>query len=163
MREVKFYHLRRRGLELGLTRLLELSTERGIRSVVRLPDDDMCRYYDEYLWTYKENSFLAHGLEKDGDLSYQPICLTSGLGNPNGSEVLMIGGGFVGGQDFEGFRMVCYVFGDEDVAQKKRAREEWVRCRSLMGVDVGEMSYWQEEGGKWLCKKHLKEGEEALS
>ena len=156
--EVRFYHSRGRAYEIALTRLLEISISRDKNSVVRLSDDAMCDYYDEYLWTYSDDSFLPHGTDKSGDVEYQKIWLTTTLENPNGSEILFIAGAIEVEEEVveQRFRMLCYVFGD-DKPDKENARKEWIRWKQAVGEGVKKVSYWKQEGGKWNLEREIPE------
>ena len=85
--EVYFYHLERRTLEEVLPTLLERSLERGWRAAVQAASEERVEALDTLLWTYREESFLAHGTARDGHVEAHPIYLTSGGDNPNGAQV----------------------------------------------------------------------------
>ena len=59
--EVLFYHLERQGLEKVLPSLVVKTLERGWRAVVQAGSAERLAAIDLALWTYKEESFLAHG------------------------------------------------------------------------------------------------------
>src|SRR3954463_5268159 len=93
MAETLFYHLERRTLEDVLPGLLERTRERGWRAVVRVGSAERMETLDTHLWTYSEQSFLAHGTAADGHPSRQPIYLTTEEENPNAGQVLFLVGG----------------------------------------------------------------------
>ena len=64
--EVLFYHLERQGLEKVLPSLVEKTLERGWRAVVQAGSHERLAAIDLALWTYKEDSFLAHGTPRTG-------------------------------------------------------------------------------------------------
>ena len=74
--EIWFYHLTRQPLDRALPTLLERSLERGWRAGVQATSEERVAALDEWLWTYSEESFLAHGVTRDGDFENQPIFLT---------------------------------------------------------------------------------------
>ena len=90
MAEVLFYHLERRPLERVLPVLLEKTLERGWRAVVQTASEDYAEALDGHLWTYREDSFLPHGLASDRDAPRYPIVLTPETVNPNGAQVRFI-------------------------------------------------------------------------
>ncbi|HSM20221.1 MAG TPA: DNA polymerase III subunit chi, partial [Hyphomicrobiales bacterium] len=87
MTEVLFYHLERQPLERVLPQLLEKSLARGWRAVVQAGSDERVEALDAALWTYREDSFLAHGTAGDGNAAMQPVFLTAGGDNPNQADV----------------------------------------------------------------------------
>ena len=88
--EVWFYHLERSTLDQVLPGLLEKTRERGWRALVRSSSAARLVEVDETLWTYRDDSFLAHGRDSAEHAARQPILLTEGLENPNGAQALFI-------------------------------------------------------------------------
>ena len=87
MTEVLFYHLTESTLEDALPGLLERSVERGWRAVVQTGTEDRRDALDGHLWTYRDDSFLAHATDREPHPTEQPILLMTGEGNPNGSKI----------------------------------------------------------------------------
>jgi DNA polymerase III subunit chi len=145
MTEVYFYHLERRTLEEVLPTLLERSLERGWRAAVQAASEERVEALDTLLWTYREESFLAHGTARDGHADAQPIYLTADNGNPNGAQVRFL----VDGAELEDaapYARVVYVFDGKDEGAVGRARAEWQRAKA-QGFSV---SYWQQDTqGRW--------------
>jgi DNA polymerase-3 subunit chi len=63
MAEALFYHLTESTLEEALPPLLEKSLERGWRAVVQVASPERRDALDQHLWTYRDDSFLAHGAD----------------------------------------------------------------------------------------------------
>ena len=113
--EVYFYHLERRTLEEVLPTLLERSLERGWRAAVQAASEERVEALDTLLWTYREESFLAHGTARDGFAEAQPIYLTAGGDNPNGAQVrFLVDGAEL--DDAAPYARVVYVFDGRDEA-----------------------------------------------
>ena len=91
MTEVLFYHLERASLESVLPDLLEKSLERGWRAVVRIGAPERVDALDGALWTFSDDSFLAHGSQGEG--ADQPIWLTAGDDMPNSPNILFLADG----------------------------------------------------------------------
>lgn len=150
MTEVLFYHLERAALEDVLPGLLEKTRERGWKALVRAGSDERVAALDSHLWTYREESFLPHGLTRDPNASEQPILLTAAHGNPNGAEVLFLVDGattddWAGGEVAVAARVVL-IFDGRDAAALDAAREHWKQAKAS-GHDV---TYWQQgASGKW--------------
>ena len=67
--------------------LLERSLERGWRAVVQTGTEERRDALDAHLWTFRDDSFLAHATDREARLEEQPVVLTTGAGNPNGAEI----------------------------------------------------------------------------
>jgi DNA polymerase-3 subunit chi len=143
-----FYHLERRTLEEVLPTLLERSLERGWRAAVQAASEERVEALDTLLWTYSEESFLAHGTARDGQPGAHPIYLTAGEDNPNGAQVRFL----VDGAELEDaapYARVVYVFDGRDEAAVSQARAEWQKAKA-QGFSV---SYWQQDAkGGWQQK-----------
>jgi DNA polymerase-3 subunit chi len=88
--DIWFYHLERSPLEEVLPGLLEKTLGRGWRALVRGGDPARLRALDTHLWTWREDSFLPHGLDDEPMADRQPVLLTDKLDNPNGGQALFI-------------------------------------------------------------------------
>lgn len=146
--EVLFYHLERQPLERVLPSLLEKTLERGWRAVVQLGSGERMEALDLELWTYRDDSFLAHATAKDGAGEHQPIYLTTGEETPNAAGVRFMVDGAVGSR-FSGYVRIVYLFDGNDPDAKAKAREQWLAARKA-GCTV---TYWQQaESGRWEKK-----------
>lgn len=145
MTEVLFYHLERQTLEAVLPSLLEKTLERGWKAVVQAGSEERLAALDQALWTYKEDSFLAHGTKKDGFSERQPIYLTTGEETPNGAGVRFLVDGATAA-DLSGLVRAVYMFDGNDAEAKARAREHWQAARAA-GHTV---TYWRQSSeGRW--------------
>jgi len=82
MTEMLFYHLQRQPIERVLPTLIEKSIERGWRVVVQVASDERLEALDAHLWTFRDDSFLAHGTWRESDVREQPVLLTVNDDNP---------------------------------------------------------------------------------
>lgn len=145
MAEVWFYHLERTGPEQALPELLEKTLARGWRAVVRSPDPGRLEHFDRRLWTYRDDSFLPHGMAGEAASGRQPILLTTEIGNPNGAQALFLLDGAEPGP-LDGWERCVILLDGRDEAAVTAARARW---RELKGSGV-EVSYWkQTETGGW--------------
>jgi DNA polymerase III subunit chi len=146
--EVYFYHLERRSLEEVLPTLLERSLDRGWRAAVQAASEERVEALDTLLWTYRDDSFLAHGTARDGVAEAQPIYLTAGDDNPNRAQVRFL----VDGAELDGdapYLRVVFVFDGRDQDAVARARAHWQEAKAR-GASV---SYWQQDTeGRWQQK-----------
>lgn len=143
--EIWFYHLERSTLGQVLPGLLEKTRERGWRALVRAADPGLLDDIDERLWTYRDDSFLAHGRAAEPEAARQPILLTDAPGNPNGAQALFIVDQSELG-DTEGLERCFIIFDGRDEAALQAARQRWKALKDA-GADL---AYWrQSPEGRW--------------
>ena len=143
--EVWFYHLERTGLDQALPELLEKTLQRGWKAIVRSGSADRLEHLDGWLWSYRDESFLAHGLASEPNAARQPVLLTSEQANPNGAHALFLIDGAEPG-DLEGYARALILFDGRDAGQLALARDQW---KALKGQGT-PLSYWkQSPEGRW--------------
>jgi DNA polymerase III subunit chi len=151
MTEIWFYHLQRQTLDQALPNLIEKSLERGWRVAVQAVSEERLEALDQWLWTYSEASFLAHGRAADGDGALQPVYLSTGAENPNGASVrFFVEGAPVASSLGEGSydrAIVMFDGGNED--ELAAARLQWTELKEFRFA----LTYWrQDEAGRWEKK-----------
>jgi len=140
--ETLFYHLERRALEDVLPGMVEKSLERGWRAVIKTESSERSDALDSLLWTYDDNSFLAHAQSGDGDPGRQPVLITVENENPNGAQILFCVGGAEPSdwQSLSALARVVILFDGRDQSFVERARIAWKKAR-----DAGhQVTYWKE-------------------
>jgi DNA polymerase III subunit chi len=143
--EFWFYHLETQPLQAVLPLLLEKTLERGWRASVRFSTPEWLDTIDSALWTYRSDSFLPHGTDRDGHAARQPVFLTLGTSNPNGAQALFLLDTASEG-DPGRFARIIRLFGDADEEARALARAEWKAAKEA-GFKV---SYWrQDASGTW--------------
>ena len=153
MTEIWFYHLMRQSLEIVLPQLLEKSLEKGWHAVVQARSEERLAVLDDWLWTYSEASFLAHGRAADGDGKLQPVYLTAGPENPNGAALrIFIEGADIGPALREAnaaYSRVIALFNGHQEEELAQTRVQWKALKE-QGYAV---TYWQQaENGRWEKK-----------
>jgi DNA polymerase-3 subunit chi len=154
MPEIWFYHLQRQPLENVLPGLIEKSLEKGWRVIVQARSEERLDALDQWLWTYSDASFLAHGRARDGDVELQPVYLSTGAENPNGAAIRI----FVEGASMaeavaepgaSAYVRAIAVFDGANEDELTEARAQWKRLK-----DMGfALTYWQQgEAGGWEKK-----------
>jgi DNA polymerase-3 subunit chi len=139
MCEVWFYHLERSGLDSVLPELLDKTLARGWRAVVRTPAPERVEHLDGFLWSYRDDSFLPHGVADEPNADRQPVLLTTGVDNPNHAQALfLIDGAEVGSLD--GYERCILLFDGRDAPATEVARERW-RAFKAEGRSA---SYWRQ-------------------
>jgi len=142
MTETLFYHLERRELNDVLPGMIEKSLERGWRAVIRTDSSERSDALDTLLWTYNDQSFLAHAQSGDGDPKRQPVLITVEDENPNGAQILFLVGG-VTPAAWDGLgdlARIVLMFDGRDSNALAAARTAWKDARAA-GHDV---TYWKE-------------------
>ena len=88
--EVWFYHLERTSLDAALPELLEKTLARSWRALVRSTEPERVDHLDGWLWTYRDDSFLPHGVDGEPMSERQPVLITTSMANPNQADVLFL-------------------------------------------------------------------------
>jgi DNA polymerase-3 subunit chi len=142
--ETLFYHLERRSLEDVLPGLVGKSLERGWRAVIKTDSSERSDALDNLLWTFDDQSFLAHAQSGDGDPARQPVLITVEDENPNAAQILFCVGGAQPSDwkqaGLSALTRVVMLFDGRDTAMLERARGAWKSARDA-GHDV---TYWKE-------------------
>jgi DNA polymerase-3 subunit chi len=149
MTEVYFYHLQGQPLDRVLPTLLERSLERGWRIVVQAASDERVEALDAHLWTYRDDGFLPHGTERDGEPAAQPVLITVREQNPNGAHVRFLIDGVPLPTDAASYQRIVVLFDGDDPDAVTQARARWSDAKTA-GFEV---TYWQpDEHGRWQRK-----------
>jgi DNA polymerase-3 subunit chi len=139
MADVLFYHLTESTLEDALPGLLERSIDRGWRAVVQAGTEERRDALDMHLWTFRDDSFLAHGTDREAHPADQPILLTTGDGNPNDAKIRFLVDG-AAPPDLGGYERAVFLFDGHDSGQVEAARGHWKTMK-----DAGHaVTYWQQ-------------------
>jgi DNA polymerase-3 subunit chi len=144
MTETLFYHLERRSLEDVLPGMVEKSLDRGWRAVIRTDSAERSDALDTLLWTYDDQSFLAHAQAGDGEAARQPVLITVEEGNPNSAKILFCVGG-ANPSDWQDAKLtelarIVLLFDGRDSAALSGAREAWKAAKA----SGHEVTYWKE-------------------
>ncbi|PZO03632.1 MAG: DNA polymerase III subunit chi [Alphaproteobacteria bacterium] len=143
--EIWFYHLERSTLDQVLPELLDKTLQRGWRALVRVADADRLDEIDEHLWTWRDDSFLAHGRAGQDHADRQPILLSQTGENPNAAQALFIVDQSEMGS-VEGYERCFIIFDGRDDTALNHARERW---KGLKGQGAN-LAYWkQSDEGRW--------------
>lgn len=145
MTEIRFYHLQTQTLDQALPQILTKALAGGHRVVVRTASEADSERLNEYLWTFRPDSFLPHGSVKDSFAESQPVLLTDHDENPNKAGVLILTGGASTAR-LGDFTLCCEMFDGRDEAAVLAARQKW----KVYKENGHELTYWQQnEKGGW--------------
>ena len=149
MTEVLFYHLQRQPLEAVLPTLIEKSTERGWRVAVQATSEERLAALDDHLWTFTDDSFLAHSTDREPDHADQPVVLTLSEVNPNRASIRFLVEGAPVPPDADIYQRMVILFDGTDQDALLHARDQW-RAVKAAGHDA---TYWQQDArGRWMKK-----------
>jgi DNA polymerase-3 subunit chi len=142
MTETLFYHLERRSLEDILPGLVEKSLARGWRAAIKTDSSERSDALDSLLWTYDDQSFLAHAQLGDGEAAGQPVLISVEEGNPNSAQIFFYVGGALPGdwKSLSDLARVVLMFDGRDGTALAAARGAW-KDATAAGHDV---TYWKE-------------------
>lgn len=148
MTEILFYHLEQSPLHKVLPVLLDKTLQRGWRAVVQSGNPDTLEHLDQALWTWRDDSFLPHGVAGNAhNDAAQPVLLTNTTGNPNGAQIRFFVEGAVPVSG-EAYERIVFMFDGHNPEAVQDAREAWKALR-----DGNEVTYWQQEAsGRWVKK-----------
>ncbi len=147
MTDVLFYHLEGQPLERVVAQLLEKTLERGWRAVVESGSRERAEVLDAALWTYRDDSFLPHGLAGETTAADQPVLITTDEGNANGAQVRFFVDRAVP-VSTDGYERVVFLFSGHDPEAVAEARAAWRALR-----DANTVTYWQPGAdGRWEKK-----------
>jgi DNA polymerase-3 subunit chi len=147
MSEVLFYHLEGQPLERVLPALLEKTVERGWRAVVETSSRERATAIDAMLWSYRDDSFLPHGIAGEDTDPEQPVLITMDGGNANAANVRFFVDRAVP-QSGAGYDRIVYLFSGHDPDAVSEARIAWKALQ-----DGNALTYWQQdENGRWVKK-----------
>ena len=142
--EYWFYHLEASTVEGILPGLLEKTQQKGWRALVKLPEAQL-KEMDDYLWTYKDDSFLPHGRDDEPLAERQPITLSASAKTATGYQAVFL----LGGSDIEDMSDVerCMVMingrSQDNVMQERK------RWKALKDTGASLSYYQQNDRGGW--------------
>lgn len=137
--EVWFYHLERSSLDQVLPELLEKTLQKGWRALVRSREPQRLEHLDGWLWSWRDDAFLPHGLADEPMAGRQPVLLTTGPENVNRAQALFLIDGAEAG-DLSPYERCILLFDGRDEAALAEARGRWKDFKAA-GLPV---SYWRQ-------------------
>ena len=145
--EYWFYHLEASTIEGVLPGLLEKTRQKGWRALVKLPEAQL-KEMDDYLWTYKDDSFLPHGRDDEPMADQQPITLSSNAATAAGHDaVFLLGGAEI--SDMTGVERAMVMINGRSQEDVQRERARW---KALKNTGATLSYYQQNERGGWKKK-----------
>jgi len=137
--EVWFYHLERSSLDQVLPDLLDKTLKKGWRAVVRAREAERLDHLDGWLWSFRDESFLPHGLVDEPFAEHQPVLLTTGMDTPHAAQALFLIDGAEPG-DLTSHERCIVLFDGRDEAALAGARARWKTFKA----EGRPVSYWRQ-------------------
>ena len=145
--EYWFYHLEASTIEGVLPGLLEKTRQKGWRALVKMPEAQL-KEMDDYLWTYKDDSFLPHGRDDEPMADQQPITLSSNAATAAGHDaVFLLGGAEI--SDMTGVERAMVMINGRSQEDVQRERGRW---KTLKDTGATLSYYQQNDRGGWKKK-----------
>lgn len=151
MTEIRFYHLLRDTTTKAVPDILTKALAKGIRVLLKLPNEERRKYYDDWLWRFQAESFLPHA--QDGDLvpEAHPVWLSTENVAPNGATMAFV----IEGAElppFDSFALICMMFDSENEDRLQQARKLWGDLKKQKDLTL---TYWKQgDDGRWVQQKN---------
>jgi DNA polymerase-3 subunit chi len=104
-------------------RIAERAYSDGRRALIHCPDLQLARQLDRLLWTFRDGSFLPHGLVGETDPSYTPVLISSN-GEPAAEDQVLINLSPEVPEFFARFERLCEPL-DHDPSVRQAGRTRW--------------------------------------
>ena len=146
MSEIFFYKLKNSSSEIFLTSLIERSLENNWNSVVLLDNIERMEEINDFLWSYKDTSFLPHGGQNDKNSELHRVYLTCEEENPNDSDVIFSIDGLLI-KNINSWQRCIYIFNEQNlkvVDQFNTYKKNIDQSQHVL------KSFEQDTNGKWI-------------
>ena len=146
MKEFFFYNITSRDLFKDSAVLTEKLFKQGIKALILCPDDEVTLFFDDYLWSFKEESFIPHTvLDRDTSQLETIIISKEQISMEDFKTLIVLKGSTVDTDYCNRFEKTYYFFDDKNDDEKKLARTLW-RESVKLGT---KCKYWKVEKNKW--------------
>lgn len=148
MTEIRFYHMEQSTLDQALPLIAAKAVQSGKRVLIKAPNKKEAKHISDHLWSYRADSFLAHGMDGEDNPDRQPVYVTTGNDNPNGAKILILTHGMTSDQAGD-YDLCCEMLDGRVDSQIQAARGRWTSYK-----DAGyALTYWQQDDkGQWHKK-----------
>lgn len=143
--QVDFYQLTRDPAVAVVPLLAQRTLDAGARMLVVSGGEPPLDALSQALWSWRPESFLAHGLAGEGAEADQPILLSEAVEAGNKAAYCLIADGIWREEAgaLPGVERIFYLFAPE---RTDDARAAW---RMLSKQQDWTLNYWRQDGGKW--------------
>ena len=144
MTEINFYNITKSSVEKLLPRLLEKILEEGSSIAFLFKNIEVLQYMDDFLWTYKRESFIPHSTDDSMYNNSQPILLSLKDENINNADVLITIEGFLT-ENINNYMKIIDIFDGND---KEIFEDALVRIEKIKNKGY-KVSYWNQDDSGW--------------
>ena len=146
MKEFFFYNITARDAFKDSAILIEKLFKQRIKVLILCADDEVTSFFDDFLWSFKEESFMPHKvLDRDASQLETIIISKKQLTMEDFKTLIVLKGSIVNTDYCNRFEKTYYFFDDNNDAEKKLARNLWREA-----VKLGtRCKYWKVEKNKW--------------
>ena len=124
LHQFDFYHLRNGNFAKPAISIAEKVLANSDKLLIIAPKNELSDLSVQF-WSYKTDSFLAHGMGAEDVKDFAPIWLSSDADdNPIAAEYVMLTNG-VSLNNFSTFKRVFNIFDGSSQAAIEQAREQW--------------------------------------
>ena len=134
MASVEFYEVRGTRWDLALCRAVEAAYGQGFRIYVWADSEPEARRLDDLLWTFREDSFVPHGLWQGEPACDEPVAVGWKPGNPNGADCLVLARDATPGE-VQGFSRIID-FAPVDLPEIRQSARRRFRAFQTAGLQV---------------------------
>ena len=154
MTQIVFYRTAPLKLEKTLISLLEKSCERNHNSLILFENKENCSKINELLWTYDEDSFLAHTFEDDSICNSIniPIHLSTKFDHKYKANLLFLLDGFIP-SEIKFFERVIIIIDVNDNILMQKYKNYYHEIRSNF-EDI--VFYKFNDDGKWIKENFMR-------
>ena len=148
--QIDFYHLRDADLATPLAMLAHKTVASGQKLLVLGTPDSFAAISDK-LWSYRPDSFLAHGVDADDGYEYASVWLSSDVQNNQiGARFLALTAGLEV-PDISKYQRIFNLFDGTSETAVAVARDSWKRWTAAQQASCRYFS--QDDQGRWTQKK----------
>ena len=146
MKEFFFYNITARDAFKDSAILIEKLFKQRIKVLILCADDEVTSFFDDFLWSFKEESFMPHKvLDRDASQLETIIISKKQLTMEDFKTLIVLKGSIVNTDYCNRFEKTYYFFDDNNDDEKKLARNLWREA-----VKLGtRCKYWKVEKNKW--------------
>ena len=147
MKEIYFYNTASRDFLRDIALLVEKLFKKKIKVLILCPDDDVVSIFDNFLWSFKEESFIPHIVLGEYRDQLETIIISKEQLNIESCATLIVfKGSAVDSKYCNKFDKTYYFFDDNNENEKKMARTVWKES-----IKTGKKcKYWKVKENKWI-------------
>lgn len=146
--KVDFYHLDRRGQDVGLIALASKIFDAEKRAVLLCATGAEASRLDDLLWMQKPDTFWAHGVAGGSDDASQPLLISTALTEVNQPAFGILFNLIDYPDNLGSVERVLVPFNGDDAMILAATRRFYADLKEK-GADL---AYWKLENGKWVKK-----------